>query len=136
MAAATIERDTKSREKTRFDDPVAAGVKIYLGTLVVLDAAGNARPGRASTTDTVRGLAQATVDNSAGAAGAMMVSTHTGTFLFDNLVADPITRVDINKNAYVADDQSVARTDGAGTRIVAGKISDVTTAGVWVEINR
>jgi hypothetical protein len=136
MAAATSERDTKRRTKTRFTDPVAAGVKIFQGTIVVLDNAGNARPGRVSTTDVVRGLAIDTVDNSAGAAGAKNVDTHNDVFRLDNLAGDPVTRADIGKDCFVEDDQTVRRTSNANTRIVAGKVNDVDTAGVWVEINR
>lgn len=135
MTALTAERYISKRPGSLYNDPLAAAVKIYQGSLVVLDNAGNARPGRASTTDRVRGVAQATVDNTAGAAGALSVDTETGVFRFANSAAgDLIVRTDIGADCYVVDDQTVAKTSATNTRIVAGKVRDVDADGVWVQI--
>ncbi len=56
-----------------------------------------------------------------------------GVFCFDSAGgADAITFDDIGATCYVVDDQTVALTNGTGTRSVAGKIHDVDAAGVWV----
>ncbi len=57
-----------------------------------------------------------------------------GIFAYENSsAADEITKADIGKDCYIVDDQSVAKTDGTGTRSVAGKVFDVNSHGVWVK---
>lgn len=133
MPALTSNRDTPTKDGVLFSAPVAAAKKIYAGALVALDAAGNATPGAVATTLKGLGRAEEYVDNSAGAAGAASVTVRKGVFRFANSAAgDLIARADIGANAYIVDDQTVAKTDGGGTRSVAGKIVDVEAAGVWV----
>ncbi|WP_420598633.1 hypothetical protein [Neptuniibacter sp.] len=133
--ALTKDRNTKRREGKQFSDPVAAAAVIFAGALVCLDASGNAVPGSVSTTLTARGRAEEHVDNSSGAAGDLNVEVRGGLFLLKNsAAADEITRADIGNDCYIVDDETVAKTDGTSTRSVAGKIQDVDSAGVWVEI--
>lgn len=115
--------------------PVAAAVKIFAGALVCSDAAGRATPGAAATTLRGVGRAKTTVDNSAGAAGAQFIEVEQGIFRFDNSAdADEVTIAQRGKVCFVVDDGTVAKTDGAGTRSVAGKVVDVDASGVWVEL--
>ncbi|OBY58234.1 hypothetical protein [Pseudomonas sp. AU12215] len=133
--ALTKDRNTPRRDGKQFNDPVAANVKIFAGSLVCLDASGNAVPGSTSTTLKVRGLAQEQVDNTGGAAGDLRIETRRGTFQFANsAAADQIARADIGAQCYIVDDQTVAKTSATNTRSVAGTIRDVDSAGVWVEI--
>ncbi|WP_420553982.1 hypothetical protein [Neptuniibacter marinus] len=133
--ALSKDRNTKRREGIQHSDPVAAATKIYAGALVCLDASGNAVPGSTSTTLTARGRAEEYVDNSGGAAGDERVETRRGVFLFNNsATTDEITRADIGNDCYIVDDETVAKTNGTSTRSVAGKIHDVESAGVWVEL--
>ena len=75
------------------------------------------------------------VDNLSGAAGAVRIQSSRGVFPFANSAAgDQITRADIGANAYIVDDQTVAKTNGTNTRSVAGVIRDVDSDGVWIEI--
>jgi hypothetical protein len=135
MAALTKDRNTKRRDGVVHSDPVAATTKIFAGSLVCLNAAGNAVPGSTSTTLKARGVAQEQVDNLAGAAGAVRVESRRGVFPFANSTStDEITRADIGASAYIVDDQTVAKTSGTNTRSVAGVIRDVDSDGVWVEI--
>ncbi|EMO3657021.1 TPA: hypothetical protein ACUL4Z_000828 [Pseudomonas aeruginosa] len=135
MPALTKDRNTVRRDGVHFSDPVAAATRIFAGSLVCLDASGNAVPGSTATTLKARGLAQEQVDNSAGAAGDLRIETRRGVFLFANsAAADEITRADIGATAYIVDDQTVAKTDGTSTRSAAGTIRDVDSYGVWVEI--
>ena len=79
------------------------------------------------------GRAEATVDNTAGIAGALMVEYRTGSFLFANSAAgDLITIADIGKPCFIVDDQTVAKTDATATRSRAGIVDAVENAGVWV----
>lgn len=135
MAALTKDRNTKRRDGVVYSDPVAATTKIFTGSLVCLNAAGNAVPGSTSTTLKARGVAQEQIDNLTGAIGDKRVETRRGVFPFANSTStDEITRADIGANAYIVDDQTVAKTSGTNTRSVAGVIRDVDSDGVWVEI--
>jgi hypothetical protein len=135
MTALTADRDTPRRDGVQYSDPVAAATVIYAGSLVVLDASGDAVPASTATGLIVRGIAQEHVDNGAGAAGDLRVETRRGVFrLANSAAADLITRAEIGDTAYIVDDQTVAKTDGTGTRSAAGVIRDVDAAGVWVQI--
>jgi hypothetical protein len=135
MVALTKERNTEKKDGVLFSDPVAANTKIYAGSLVALNAAGFAVPATVSTTLKARGRAQHTVDNTGGLAGAVSIQTTKGVFNFANSGGgDVIARADIGNNAYMVDDQTVAKTDGTNTRSVAGIIVDIDAQGVWVRI--
>ena len=134
----TLSADTRidSRENVRVAGPAAASVTIYHHALVVMDTSGNFRPGRASTTDRAVGRAMFKVDNSAGAAGALTVEVEKGVFRFKNSTAgDAITlAAHLNALVYVVDDETVAATSNSNARVVAGRVVDVDSTGVWVAV--
>jgi hypothetical protein len=136
MTVLAADRNTPQRGTESHVDPVKAATTIYAGSLVCLDAAGWAVPGAAATTLVARGRAQSKVVN-AGANGAETIETRSGCFRFANSAAgDAITRAEIGDNCYIVDDQTVAKTDGTGTRSIAGKIDDLDAQGVWVRIGQ
>jgi len=133
MAALTQDRLTdRLAGETMFRHPVAAGVKIFAGALVVMNASGSVEPGTTATGKTGLGRAEEAVDNTAGSAGAALVSYRRGTFRYANTGGDPVTLAHVGNACFVVDDQTVAATDGGGTRSVAGTVLDVDDAGVWV----
>lgn len=132
--ALTADRNTPLRDGVNVAHPVAATKKIYAGSLVVLNATGYAEPATTATTLTAVGRAEAQIDNSMGANGALTITVRRGIFCFSNAGADAVTRTEIGKSCYIVDDMTVAKSDGAGTRSVAGKVIDVDNMGVWVEI--
>ncbi len=133
--ALTKDRNTPSREGKLVQHPVAANKIVYAGSLVVLNASGYAEPGSTSTTITAVGMAENHVNNSAGGNGASgNVEIRRGIFRFANTAADAVTRAEIGKSCYIVDDYSVAKTNGTNTRSIAGKVIDVDSNGVWVEI--
>jgi len=134
MTALTADRYTPRRDGELVSHPVAAATVIHAGALVALDASGNAVPGSTATTLTAAGRAEEAVDNSAGAAGDLSVTVRRGVFRYANEPTDLVTRADIGATCYIVDDQTVARTNGTGTRSAAGKVIDVDADGVWVEI--
>lgn len=135
MASLTQDRNTPRAEGDVQSYPVLAAMKIFAGALVVLEAAGYARPGIAATGLVTVGRAEKYVDNSGGANGALTVDVHSGVFRFENsAAADLITAAEIGDDCYIVDDQTVAKTDGTGSRSVAGKVVQVDTQGVWVKI--
>lgn len=135
MAALTADRRTPFRTAEEFEFPVAASTLIYAGAIVCINASSLATKGAVSTALKCVGVAQATADNSAGAASAMRVKVRRGCFLFANSAsADAIALADVGADCYIVDDQTVAKTNGSASRSVAGKIRDVDADGVWVEI--
>ncbi|WP_374425925.1 hypothetical protein [Paracoccus sp. (in: a-proteobacteria)] len=127
------ERNTTERQGARFAFPAAAGAVIWKGTMVALNA-GNAAPGAAIAARVTVGIADLTVDNTGGAAGALMVPIKRGTFLLANSAgADEITNANYGQFCHVVDNDTVALTNGGGARPVAGTIRGVSGAGVWVE---
>ena len=132
MVALTTERNTRLRIGDLRLEPVAAAVKIFGGSLVMRNAAGYLTKGATATGCIGVGRAEKTVDNTAGAAGALSLDYRLGSFLFANLGADLVTIADIGKPCFIADDQTVARTDGTATRSRAGIVEAIEATGVWV----
>jgi hypothetical protein len=135
MSAATANRNTSRRNADQVGDPVAAATTIYGGTMYALSATGFAVPAGTAGSGKVRAVAEIGIDNSIGADGDDTVSGRLGCFRFDNSAdTDLIARADIGGICYVVDDSTVAKTDNAGARQIAGAIVDVDDAGVWVLI--
>ena len=132
MVALTADRNTRLRIGDSRVEPVAAAIKIFGGSLVMRNAAGYLTKGATATGCVGVGRAEALVDNTAGVAGALSVEYRLGSFLFANLAGDLVTIADIGKPCFIADDQTVARTDGTATRSRAGIVDAVETTGVWV----
>lgn len=135
MTALAANRDTAVRAAEDFEFPVAAATKIFAGSIVCLNSSSLATKGAVATTLKCVGVAQELADNSAGSASAIRVKVRRGCFRFANSAAgDLIALADVNADCYIVDDQTVAKTNGSSTRSVAGKIRDVDSVGVWVEI--
>lgn len=133
MVALTQDRNTPRRENLVRDDPMAANITIFAGSLVCLNAAGNATPGATAVGLKPRGVAQERKVNGA-TIGEERIRTFPGLHRFANLGADAVTRADIGGTAFIVDDQTVARTNGGATRSAAGIIVDLDARGVWVDI--
>lgn len=111
---------------------VKANAIIYAGALVVVDA-GFAAPGRTALNLVAIGRAEQTVNNTGGADGAQRVKVRRGVFAFKNSATDPIVAADLGKDCYVVDDEIVAKTSGANTRSVAGKVFQVDGDAIFVD---
>jgi len=144
MAALTIERKTPKLSQdvlpsfpTNAGIPVAASTKIYAGSIVCTNAAGNAVPGSTSATLVAVGVAEKTIDNSAGIAGALVIVPRTGVFKFNSgTSADLVTAVNVAQACYVIDDNTVGLTSSAFARSFAGTVVAVDSdGGVWVYIS-
>lgn len=106
--------------------PVAAATKIFAGTLAGIDSAGRAVPASDTAGLKVGGLAQETVDNSAGAAGALSINLKKGVFKFDNSATAAIDADDVDKVCYVEDDHTVA--ESTVNSVVAGIVIGIDAA--------
>jgi hypothetical protein len=135
MGNNTQDRNTPRRTGEFLEPPVAADTVIYAGSLVALDG-GYAVPATASTGISVIGVSDERADNAGGADGAINVKVRRGLFRFANSTSgDLITLSDVGADCYVVYDNQVGKTDGSGARPAAGKIVDVDSLGVWVEVN-
>lgn len=126
------DRNTPMKDAELIAVPMAA-VKIHAGALVAANATGYATPGAVATTLTYLGRAEEQKDNTGNAPGAKTVLVRRGkVFKFLNSGADAVTQAEMGKTCYIVDDQTVAKTDGTGTRSAAGKVLGVDADGVWV----
>ncbi len=116
--------------------PVKGGVHLFIGALAAVNAAGLVVPMTAALNLRGLGRVEADADNTNGADGAIRARVGAGIFRFGNSAAgDLITAADIGKDCFGVDDQTVAKTDGGGTRSIAGRIFDVDPAGVFVKFS-
>lgn len=127
MAALTQDRNTPYRGATRqVADTIAAA--IYAGGMYTLDANGAAKPSVAADKKPVRAVATRHVETTDD-----QVPGERGVFRFNNSAAGAaITRADIGNNAFVADDNTVAKTGSS----IAGEVIDVDDVGVWVHVGK
>jgi hypothetical protein len=133
MAPLTSDRNTPRAERGFIKSiGVAAGALIFAGGIVCRNAAGLAVRGSATVGLRAVGRANEHVDNTAGGAGDLKIKVEEGVFRFANAGADPIAVADIGNRCFIADDQTVAKTSGAGTRPPAGRIVDIDAQGVLV----
>lgn len=127
MTALTQDRLISEREGRFVSDPLAASAVIFSGAMYVLDASGDAIPATSVSTATVRAVALQRADATEDPA----VEGSLGLFCFDSVTgAGAVTRADIYRSCYVADDQTVQKT---GT-CKAGTVIDVDACGVWVRV--
>lgn len=143
--ALAAPRKIVRRAGAQFAFGVAAGVVCIQTGLAVL-AGGFARPGRTGQGgDNAAKSADAATYQAVGvfvesvtggvADGDVSVAIEAGTFNFVSAAgADTITLADVGKPCFIVDDTTVARTSAAGTRAIAGVVTDVDAEGVWVEV--
>jgi len=135
VTALTSDRNTPTAIGDARQGAVAAGQKVFAGALVMRNAAGYLVKGVTGLNLTGVGRAEDQVDNTAGSDGDVSLAFRPGLFRFANDGSDTITIADIGLPCYAVDDQTVARTDGTGTRSKAGIVEMLDTQGVWVSFN-
>ena len=119
MSALTKPNDTLAIRGDSQTFLVAEAVKIFAGSLVVLEA-GYAKPGYEATGLLAVGRACKTVDNSDGLDGYASITVESSNanreFYWSNSETDPVTQADIGSNCYVEDDHTVSM-DSSGTSV-------------------
>jgi hypothetical protein len=130
--ALTADRNTPRLEGD-FKSLLMSASKIFAGAIVMRNATGYATKGATALALHGVGVAQEQVDNSGGSAGDLSIKVREGVFRFANSASsDAIADDDIGKLCYAVDDATVAKTNGASTRSVAGIIAGVDDLGVHV----
>jgi hypothetical protein len=132
MTAATEGRNTKRRDGRSVTGLVNNGATTLAGTIATrLTANGNLVAGGTASAGPAVGVFEETV-----VGDGVKTNTYTrGTFQFANSTStDAIGLGDVGSTCYIADNQTVAKTDNSGARKAAGTIVDVDAAGVWVRV--
>ncbi|MGQ7818820.1 hypothetical protein ACUTAH_24650 [Metapseudomonas furukawaii] len=130
MTALTEDRDTPLADTQLLALPVAGGVRIFAGSLVVLGQ-GGARPGHDAPGLIAMGRAERYVDNREGDDGDEQVQVRHG-LAFRWASDGTVTAAHLGQPAYVVDDQTVSADDNGGKRSLAGQIVQLEADEVWV----
>jgi hypothetical protein len=141
MSALTGPRNTRERNNSYLSEEqfTKTGVIFFHGQLVAVDATGYLVPAITSTTLKRFGRCNLSperkLDTTALASGAKKAKIEFGCYCWNNSTAgDLCAQADVGNVCYAVDDQTVAKTDGGGTRSAAGRIMEIdANGGVWVE---
>lgn len=129
--ALTQGRDTWETNSNNIVLPVKAGVKIFEGAHVVVDA-GYAKPAVKAVGLVSAGRAEEFVDNTNGNDGDLWIKVKRGCFKFSNDTANPVGVEHLLKDCYMLDDETVS-SDSIDSSI-AGKVIGIEENEVIVEI--
>lgn len=129
------ERNTFKRDGLLIGLLVAAATLIEAGKIVAVNAAGYLVEASDAAGIIVVGIADQTIDNSAGANGDLTAVVKRGElYLLANSATNPVTQADVGSNVYIEDDETVAVAAGPVNDIVCGKCLAVGADGVWTLI--
>ena len=134
MTALTADRNTPELEAGEREGLLGASQAIFAGAILMRNASGHLIEGATATGS--RGVGRAEDRGTSTTAGVTSQRYRPGTFRYANSSAgDLIATADIGAVCYIVDDQTVAKTDGTGTRSPAGIIDGVDSLGVWVRFD-
>lgn len=134
MTAITTDRNTPYKDPFIVSVLLAAGVTVLAGTMAVVNADGFGQMATTADDLTYLGRFDEAVDNSAGDDGDKIAQVRRKkVFCWENHGADPVTQASLGQLCYIVDNQTVAATDGTGTRSAAGIVLAIDSDGVWVE---
>lgn len=119
-----------------------AAVKIYSGSLVMINSSGYATPAAASSGNNalvVAGIAEETVDNSGGSAGDLYIRVKANddcaAYGFNNNSGAAVDITHVGLLAHASDDNTVANAASSTTRPIVGYIHSVDDDGlVYVSV--
>ena len=139
MAKTEVAIVTEMRVGILMPIPLATLALVLQGTFAVVDA-----NGYAVASANVGGADQNCVgiwDNSAENIGAngdvVACARRKQQFLVHNSATDPVTQADLGAAVFIEDNQTIAKTDGTGTRSLGGYFMGFDLQNpefVWVEI--
>lgn len=130
---------TEIRDGELIPVPLKAGAVVLVGTFALVDDTGFAVASTAAiaATQKVMGVWDSSADNTDGESGDVQACVRRKKqFLFRNSTTDAVTQAELGEDVFVEDNQTVAKTTGAGLP-VAGKFMGFDTQFtdcVWVEI--
>ncbi|MBA4709567.1 hypothetical protein [Aquitalea aquatica] len=134
MALTSKDRNTPMMDGQLLRLPMAAGITIPAGTIVMVSNGDGMAYGVANPSMVAVGRAEESKQNS-GAAGSEFVLVRRGkAFKWDNSQTDPIPATALCRPCYVQDNQTVRRSDQGGQLPLAGTIIQIDPDGVWVQM--
>lgn len=117
------------------EQPMKASSKVFEGGLVALDGYGHAAAMTKAGSLTCVGVANRSVDNSAGMNGDLSCVALTGRFMFDNGTSgDAITQADVGALAYALDDHTLSRLSSGASAVGTIVNLDADSGQVIVDI--
>jgi hypothetical protein len=126
------ERKTNARSAMIIAIGLAAATKIEAGKLAVINALGYGAEGSEALGLKAIGRWCATVDNSAGANGALTGEAEFDrSFQWKNSALDAVDQSCVGKEVFIEDDETVSKTDNAGARSSGGICIGFDADGVW-----
>lgn len=139
MTATTTPINTEYRDGILFPVALAASAIVLQGTFAVVGANGFALASSAvgGTDQVCIGIWEFDAENTGANGQANGIARRNKQFLVANSSTDPVTQAELGSQIYIQDNQTVAKTDGTGTRSVAGRFMGFDTeytTHVWVEI--
>ena len=130
---------TEMRCGTLIPVPLAALALVLQGTFAVVDANGYAVASAdvGGADQTCVGIWDNSTENLGVNGDVVACARRKQQFLVRNSATDPVTQADLGAVVYIEDNQTIAKTDGAGSRSLAGRFMGFDTqytGSVWVEI--
>jgi hypothetical protein len=120
MSAITARKDVQRQQGEILPYPVEEATKIFEGALVSVNAAGYAVNATDAANDIFVGVADITVDNTAGADGAETVHVRTSGVI--DVVTSGLSQANVGDKVYVVDNQTVALAATTTNDVLVGKI--------------
>ena len=134
MVALTADRNTPEGSGTLREGLLGAAQAIFAGGILMRNASGHLIKGAVAVGSF--GVGRASDRVASTTAGVTPIKYKPGVFRFANsAAADLIVTADIGAPCYIIDDQTVAKTNGTGTRSPAGAVDGVDALGVWVRFD-
>jgi hypothetical protein len=128
MTAITVAKKNTDRQDGEIYSFKQGAEKIPEGALVMVNAAGYAVNATDTVGGVVVGVADETVDNSAGSVGDKSIKVRrTGVFNFE--YAGTATIADVNTLVYVVDNQTVDLVGDTTNDVLVGRIVEFVDAG-------
>jgi|CXWL01.1.fsa_nt_gi hypothetical protein len=136
MANLTADLQLDSRGEIRIQKlPMLTAVKIYKGALLAYSAAGFITNGSDAAALAFAGIANETVDNTAGASGAKSIEVANGEYKYPG---SSLEQDDAGKIHYIgADNQTVVDFAGSTNKLVIGIMTEFISATLaWFDTNK
>lgn len=139
MSKTDVAIVTERRAGQLMPVPLKAGATVLQGTFAVVDKVGLALDSKAigGADQICLGVWDNSAQNTGADGDAIAQVQRKAQFLMSNDASDPITQADLGIKVFISDNQTVAKSDGTGTRSLAGKFMGFDsrfTNYVWVEI--
>ena len=113
--------------------PVAAGVQIYKGAIVNLNAAGYLKPAGDVAGEVCAGIADKNIDNTGGVDGAFECPVLKGVA---GLRADGVAPVQagLGRPVYAQDDGNITDAATAANDVIVGHLDSIDGSTFWVKL--